>query len=241
MRFKKAAQMKRKSFGQDLNTEIVLRIVGKQMDVSDWAAAFEGKNVQQIVGFCGNGKLTNGSDCSKEFCGFLEEQNEAKLAEHANYCLENSFEKSGYVLQDVVNEIGRRIGYDVENGLYSGKKGAAGFDGLAIPGRGRACGAHRAAGGGRGCGHAARAGVHLRPPSHLGHPGGRGGDLGFVDPAAALGGHRLGRGHSVRALLRAGGAKEDVLAEPRHETRGASGGQVRRIVGPVGHLLVPRR
>ena len=100
------------------------------MDVSDWAAAFEGKNVQQIVSFCGNGKLTNGSDCSKEFCEFLEEQNEAKLAEHANYCLENSFEKSGYVLQDVVNEIGRRIGYDVENGLYSGKKGAVGFDGI---------------------------------------------------------------------------------------------------------------
>ena len=100
------------------------------MDVSDWAAAFEGKNVQQIVGFCGNGRLTNGSDCSTEFCSFLEQQNEAKLSEHASYCLENSFDKSGYVLQDIVNEVGRRIGYDVENGLYSGKKGAAGFDGI---------------------------------------------------------------------------------------------------------------
>ena len=100
------------------------------MDVSDWAVAFEGKNVQQIVGFCGNGKLTNGSDCSKEFSSFLEHQNEAKLSEHARYCLENSFEKSGYVLQDVVNEIGRRIAYDVENGLYTGKKNAIGFDGI---------------------------------------------------------------------------------------------------------------
>ena len=104
--------------------------VGKQMDVSGWAAAFEGKNVQQLVGFCGNGKLTNDSDCSKEFCDFLGEQNEAKLAEHANYCLENSFEKSGFVLQDVVNEIGRRIAYDVENGLYTGKKNDIGFDGI---------------------------------------------------------------------------------------------------------------
>ena len=100
------------------------------MDVSDWAAAFEGKNVQQIVGFCGNGNLTNGSDCSTEFCSFLEQQNEAKLSENASYCLENSFDKSGYVLQDIVNEVGRRIGYDVENGLYTGKKGAAGFDGI---------------------------------------------------------------------------------------------------------------
>lgn len=100
------------------------------MDVSDWAAAFEGKNVRQIVGFCGNGKLTNGSDCSKEFCKILEEQNEAKLTEHAIYCLENSFDKSGYVLQDIVNEMGRRIGYVVENGLYSGKKNDIGFDGV---------------------------------------------------------------------------------------------------------------
>ena len=79
------------------------------MDVSDWAAAFEGKNVQQIVGFCGNGRLTNDSECSTEFCSYLEQQNEAKLFEHANYCLENSFDKSGYVLQDIVNEMGRRI------------------------------------------------------------------------------------------------------------------------------------
>lgn len=100
------------------------------MNVTGWAAAFEGKNVQQIVGFCGNGKLTNGSDCSIEFCGYLEGQNEEKLAEHADYCLENTFDKSGYVLQDIVNEIGRRIGYDVENGLYTGKRNDIGFDGI---------------------------------------------------------------------------------------------------------------
>ena len=95
-----------------------------------WQAEFEGKNVQQIVGFCGNGKLTNGSDCAKEFCSYLKQQNEAKLYDHASYCLENTFDKSGYVLQDIVNEIGRRIGYDVENGLYSGKKNEIGFDGI---------------------------------------------------------------------------------------------------------------
>lgn len=100
------------------------------MKAADWTDAFEGKNVQQIVGFCGNGRLTNGSDCSMEFCSYLKQQSEAKLFEHANYCLENSFDKSGYVLQDIVNEMGRRISYDVDNGLYSGKKNDIGFDGI---------------------------------------------------------------------------------------------------------------
>ena len=100
------------------------------MGVSDWAVASEDKNIQQIVGFCGNGKLNNESDCSKELFDFLKHQSEDKLAKHSSYCLENAFEKSGYVLQDIVNEIGRRIGYEVQNGLYSGKKGATGFDGI---------------------------------------------------------------------------------------------------------------
>jgi len=34
------------------------------------------------------------------------------------------------VLQDIVNELGRRLDFDVENGLYQGKKTAVGFDGI---------------------------------------------------------------------------------------------------------------
>ena len=30
------------------------------------------------------------------------------------------FAKSGFVLQDIVNEIGKRLGYDVQNGRYQG-------------------------------------------------------------------------------------------------------------------------
>jgi hypothetical protein len=40
------------------------------------------------------------------------------------------FENSGYVLQDTINEMGRRIGYEVVDGLYSGNKNDIGFDGL---------------------------------------------------------------------------------------------------------------
>ena len=34
------------------------------------------------------------------------------------------------MLQDLVNEFGRRLDYKVENGLYQGKSNAIGFDGL---------------------------------------------------------------------------------------------------------------
>jgi len=92
--------------------------------------ALEGKSVQQIVSFCGDGNLTNDSECSKEFKNYLTAQSELKLLELSNYCLDNAFEKSGYILQDIVNEMGRRIGYAVENGLYTGKKNSIGFDGF---------------------------------------------------------------------------------------------------------------
>jgi hypothetical protein len=44
--------------------------------------------------------------------------------------LRNAFDKGGIVLQDIVNELGRRLDFDVENGLYQGKKTAVGFDGI---------------------------------------------------------------------------------------------------------------
>jgi len=37
---------------------------------------------------------------------------------------------NGFVLQDLVNEIGRRLGYTVDNGLYRGVKNQVGFDGI---------------------------------------------------------------------------------------------------------------
>src|SRR5205823_4796909 len=52
------------------------------------------------------------------------------LFNYAHHCLENTFDKSGIVLQDVVNELGRRLDFDVENGLYQGKRAVVGFDGI---------------------------------------------------------------------------------------------------------------
>jgi hypothetical protein len=46
--------------------------------------------------------------------------------------LSSKFDKSGLVLQDIVNELGRRLEYSVENGLCQGKVNAIGHDGLSI-------------------------------------------------------------------------------------------------------------
>jgi hypothetical protein len=44
--------------------------------------------------------------------------------------LGEAFNKSGFVLQDIVNEIGRRLGYEVQSGRYQGVVNQVGYDGL---------------------------------------------------------------------------------------------------------------
>lgn len=87
-------------------------------------------NIGQIVSSAGDGQLRDNSDCSKELRYFLNNAPTEKLYTYANYCLNSSFDKSGMVLQDIVNEFGRRLDYEVENGLYQGKRGEIGFDGI---------------------------------------------------------------------------------------------------------------
>src|SRR5439155_21819727 len=53
-----------------------------------------------------------------------------RLFDYARHCLESSFNKSGLALQDIVNEFGRRLDFEVENGLYRGKRNAVGYDGI---------------------------------------------------------------------------------------------------------------
>jgi hypothetical protein len=88
------------------------------------------KHVQQIIAFAGTGVLSNGSLASKEFRDFLSIIPSSLLARYAEECLRNSFTSSGLALQDVVNQIGRRLDFKVVDGLYRGRKGQIGFDGL---------------------------------------------------------------------------------------------------------------
>jgi hypothetical protein len=87
-------------------------------------------SLEQVVNISGNGKLVDNSETSKEFTTYLSQIDTEKLGEYVSYCLSNAFPQSGYVLQDIVNELGRRLEYDVTNGLYSGKKNSIGFDGI---------------------------------------------------------------------------------------------------------------
>ncbi|MDP3586058.1 MAG: hypothetical protein Q8R61_13085 [Thiobacillus sp.] len=86
--------------------------------------------IEQIVASAGNGQLKDESVCSKELRSFLGQVPSTKLAEYANHCLTDSYPKSGFVLQDIVNELGRRLGYEVTNGRYQGTTNSIGNDGL---------------------------------------------------------------------------------------------------------------
>ncbi|MFH1059594.1 MAG: hypothetical protein V1797_13065 [Pseudomonadota bacterium] len=88
------------------------------------------KQVQQLIAFAGAGKLLDGSECSLEFRSFLARVPSDELATYADQCLASSFPESGLALQDIVNEIGSRLGAEVTSGRYRGTKNQVGFDGL---------------------------------------------------------------------------------------------------------------
>ncbi|MFH1742644.1 MAG: hypothetical protein ABIH23_26870 [bacterium] len=88
------------------------------------------KQVQQVIAFAGAGKLVDGSDCSHELRSFLARVPSGYLVSYANQCLSQSFTDSGLALQDVVNEVGSRLGAEVTPGRYRGTANQVGFDGL---------------------------------------------------------------------------------------------------------------
>jgi len=94
------------------------------------AAAVTSLSIEQIVATAGDGKLRDDSTCSAELRQFLAEVGSEQLAAYARHCLVESFAKSGLVLQDVVNELGRRLDFKVSNGRYQGVAGGIGFDGI---------------------------------------------------------------------------------------------------------------
>jgi hypothetical protein len=78
------------------------------------------KQVQQLIAFAGAGRLLDDSPCSAEFRAFLATVPSANLSAYSEQCLSQSFPDSGLALQDVVNEIGARLGASVTHGRYRG-------------------------------------------------------------------------------------------------------------------------
>lgn len=88
------------------------------------------KHVQQIIAFAGEGKLLDGAVASIEFRSLLAYVPSLILRRYASECLSEAFPNCGLALQDVVNEVGRRLGFTVTPGRYRGVSGQIGFDGL---------------------------------------------------------------------------------------------------------------
>ncbi|MFM9872875.1 MAG: hypothetical protein ACKVQS_05350 [Fimbriimonadaceae bacterium] len=85
--------------------------------------------LRQIIGNCGDGVLKDGAESAAEFRSYLSEAPPDRLIELIQECVRPE-EKSGFALQDLINELGRRLELKVENGLYQGRVNSIGFDGL---------------------------------------------------------------------------------------------------------------
>ena len=91
---------------------------------------FDEKSLSQILSFAGDGKLKDGNITSVEFRELLEKVPLSLLQRFADNCLTDKFDDNGYALQDIINQIGVRLGFSVEPGLYHGKRNAIGYDGI---------------------------------------------------------------------------------------------------------------
>lgn len=87
-------------------------------------------SIEQVVATAGDGVLKDNSACSAEFREYLAQIPSPKIATYIEHCLAAQFTKGGMVLQDLVNELGRRLDYQVTNGRYQGTVNAIGFDGV---------------------------------------------------------------------------------------------------------------
>lgn len=87
----------------------------------------ESKKLTQIISFLGEGKLQNED---QSFRNFIKKASNDLLVKYAEECLDKSFQDSGLALQDIVNEIGSRLGFQVTHGLYRGNRTDIGYDGI---------------------------------------------------------------------------------------------------------------
>lgn len=87
------------------------------------------KRIDQLIAFAGDGQLRDGNDTSAELRDLLKLVSSDILGRWLDDCLEVKFDDFGLVLQDVTNEVGRRLGFEVTHGFYRGH-GNEGYDGL---------------------------------------------------------------------------------------------------------------
>lgn len=93
--------------------------------------SIENKRLEQIITFAGDGRFGENNETSREFREYLGRVGPEKLKAYCSECLSGEkFPTAPFALQDVINEIGRRLGFMVRPGRYRGVSGEIGYDGL---------------------------------------------------------------------------------------------------------------
>jgi len=96
----------------------------------DQSAFLIGKSFLQIIQVAGDGQLRDENETSSELREWLGVIPLERLRSCAEECLSTAFADSGQALQDVINEVGVRLGFKVTPGRYRGVRNAIGNDGL---------------------------------------------------------------------------------------------------------------
>ncbi len=91
---------------------------------------FEAKSIEQVISIAGDGNLRDDNETSIQLRELLSNIPGASIQRYIDECLTQSFQQSGFVLQDLVNEVGRRLGFSIEPGYYRGGGSKIGHDGI---------------------------------------------------------------------------------------------------------------
>ena len=100
----------------------------------------QGKTLPQIIAVAGDGNLRDDNETSREFRELLGHIHLPEIRNYAEQCWKLSasdFAEGGRVLQDIVNEVGKRLGFKVKDGRYSrGTMDNPAYDGVwELPGK----------------------------------------------------------------------------------------------------------
>jgi hypothetical protein len=90
----------------------------------------EEKRLHQLIAFAGDGRLVDDGATATELRQLLAAAPSERLLCWKAEALEDRYDGFGYVLQDLVNEAGRRLGFKVEFGRYRGRSGDKSPDGI---------------------------------------------------------------------------------------------------------------
>lgn len=92
----------------------------------------EDKRLHQLIAFAGDGRLLDGGATAAELRQLLAAAPSDRLRRWKDEALQDRYDGFGFVLQDLVNEVGRRLGFHVEFGRYRGRSGEDSADGIWI-------------------------------------------------------------------------------------------------------------